>query len=254
MRTQRPWAPDEVAYLTEQYERMPIAAIMDALNRSKPSVDRKAQILRLRRVRTLATLAINRSYFTDVTTDEQAYILGVIAADGNVTHESQLRITLHERDLHLVEWIRDRIAPLSPIRQHYTSHAVVFGIQSQQIAYDLSVFGIVPNKTYSLEWPSALDGSLSRPFLLGAFDGDGSLYLNRRGHWKPALRWALYGREGFLSSCIDVIEAATGIRAYGPRRMRSHSAGYAIELGNTRAEVVDRWLNQDRMGLARKHL
>ncbi|MEI6778148.1 MAG: hypothetical protein WCK70_14710 [Chloroflexales bacterium] len=254
MRLYQFWTDEEIAFLTAYYDTMSVKEMMLSLNRSKVSIQGMVRRLGLESGRTKATQVINHSYFSRIRTAEQAYILGLLATDGTVDSTGKIRLTLHEQDRGLVEWVRDRIAPLSPVHPQPGRQAILLQITTPQMAADLSGFGVVPNKTSSLEWPSSLDNEWYRPFLLGAFDGDGSLHYNKRILAKSTLRWALYGAEAFLSTAAIVIEQATGIKPYGPRRMHTERKGHAIELAAKKAETVDYWLNQDRMGWHRKHL
>ncbi len=254
MKSQRAWTDEEVDYLKTHYHTMPVSQMMATLNRSRPSIQGMVQVLGLKSSKTIAYLAINHTYFSDVSSNEQAYILGLLAADGSIDPTGKLRLFLHKKDKHLVEWVRDRVCPLHSVRDHHQHEAVGFAVKSQQVTHDLAEFHIVQNKSYTLQWPKKLKPEIERSFLLGYFDGDGSISFKKRGDWKPQLCWNLYGTYSFLTSVTHIIEKHTGICPREPRKPRPHRSVWTISLSPNKAIEVDRWLNQDGMGLQRKHL
>src|SRR5205807_6842680 len=113
----------------------------------------------------------------------------------------------------LAEFIRDRIAPSH--RVHILSNCVKLVFSSDEIVRDLAAFGVVPRKSKTLEWPSLLPDPMVAPFLLGYFDGDGSLSTS-----KGYPKWMLYGNESFLVVAKEKLTTATGILTGGPIRPR----------------------------------
>jgi hypothetical protein len=253
-KTQRPWTPEQDAYLVAHYTDSQMAELAQFLGHTVLGVHRRAQFLGLMRGRTLATQAIAHNYFSVLDTPLKAYILGLLAADGSVSSdEPRVRLALHTKDTGLVEMVRAELAPLTPLRQR--GNAVYLSISSPQIVADLARYGVVPRKSYCMEWPAHLPPSLHHSFLLGYFDGDGSLSMTRRratGSMSPA--WVLYGLPGFLSSAGKMIEAHTGVRVSGPTPDRRKAILHRIDAYGDNARRIDEWLHQDGLGLARKRI
>lgn len=134
----------------------------------------------------------NEMFFNKIDTEEKAYWLGFIAADGNVINKPQctLHIGLNAIDAnHLNKFITaiDSNAPVKTTK-YYSKNKLLnlsrIDIHNKQIVYDLSKYGVVPNKTKIIEWNKLTDNiptNLVRHFVRGYFDGDGSwkYYKNR---------------------------------------------------------------------------
>ncbi len=109
---------------------------------------------------------------------EMAYVLGVLATDGNVRHNT-VRLSL--TDLELVEKVRSLMGSDHPIRQVAPkgySRKVQYHLQisSIELAATLTKLGITPRKSRSLAFPE-MPKDCIRHFLRGCWDGDGSFLL-----------------------------------------------------------------------------
>ena len=198
---------------------------------------------------------VRHDYFARIDRPQQAYVAGLLAADGNVL-ERQKRISLELsiRDLELVEQVRDEFAPGFPVRRRVRRTgrtSAVLAITSAELCADLAALGISPRKSLILRWPQHLKGDLARAFLLGYFDGDGFVTWSRTGrHAYP--RWGLYGTKSFLTSAMQLVSDELGI---SPRRVRPKPATRICVLAISGADAfaVDRWLHSDDgLGLDRK--
>lgn len=123
---------------------------------------------------------------------DMAYILGFIAADGNVAKkENCISIEVHEKDKELLEDIK-RITKSDRELKFYI-HKRDFGedtptckfqVWSLKWKKDLAVYNIVPNKTLTLKPPYFLDEEYQISFIKGYFDGDGSIYSDKNNKRK----------------------------------------------------------------------
>jgi len=156
----------------------------------------------------------NHDYFSEVTTDLGAYLLGLIAADGCVRPVGrkkmgrEIRLKLRLKDKHLVELARDALAPTAQV--HEWAGDAVLQFNSVKMAADLAQWEVVPMKTYSYTWPDGLAARWARSFILGYFDGNGYAGYPSRGNLAPYAQWVLSGREEFLLRTASVIEAGCG--------------------------------------------
>ncbi len=118
--------------------------------------------------------------FFKTQTPKMAYILGFIAADGNVAKkENAISIQLHERDAELLEKIKDITQSTRPLDFYKTSQgrdSVKFQVWSAEWKRDLAIYNIVPAKTFCLKPPLFLDSKYYKDYIRGYFDGDGSVY------------------------------------------------------------------------------
>lgn len=133
------------------------------------------------------TYYYNENYFEKIDTNEKAYWLGFIAADGNLYrrdgHQGMISIAIHEQDIELLENFKAELNTTKPIslnqdkRRENTTMATL-QISSDKMFNQLLEKGIGLRKTFDLNlfyifqhipikfYPS---------FILGYFDGDGSI-------------------------------------------------------------------------------
>lgn len=123
----------------------------------------------------------DRSYFDVINTEEKAYILGLFYTDGNVASKGN-QISLGMNDKDVVEFVKKSLRSTHPIY-------VVHDVRATGLHYRLSIcneslhtslikLGCVPVKSKIIKFPSTdiVPKHLSRFFILGCFDGDGSVF------------------------------------------------------------------------------
>lgn len=128
---------------------------------------------------------LNESYFENIDTQNKAYILGFLMADGCVskTDKTQLStnrliVSISKKDRQVLEFIKNELEcdyeifdfiPSGTYANHEMSR---LSINSKQLCSDLAKYGIVPRKTGSESFP-ILDREYQRHFIRGFLDGDG---------------------------------------------------------------------------------
>lgn len=125
--------------------------------------------------------------FKDIDTAEKAYWLGFIAADGCVyvrEHNSSIIISIHRKDKEHLEKFKKFMNSNVNImefenrsgfseKNHSPMCKIVFN--SIEMANDMISHGVTPRKSNTLDIPK-IDEKFFLPFLLGFFDGDGTIY------------------------------------------------------------------------------
>lgn len=241
-----PWTDAELAVLAHLYSTEPAAVIAERLGRTPSAVAQQGRALGLVSNKSLVSGSIVTDYFHEIDTAEKAYILGLLAADGNVGDDAGITFGLQAKDGHLVRFVHAKLAPKHALSVTKTGF-VSFTFVSHQMAADLARWGIVPRKSRVITWPSAL-GALQRHFLLGYFDGDGSTFLVRGRY--PG--WSVCsGSQEFLLGLRAYTETAAGI-GFEKMKHRPQVAIYELVTTGSGAYTVDNWLHQDGLGLARK--
>lgn len=151
---------------------------------------------------------LNHDYFEVIDTEEKAYWLGFLTADGCVQHHKNkgesysIRLELKTSDKYMVENFANAIETDRIVRDYIkdkksTSYITVF---SKKMFNDLGKHNVIPNKTLSLEnIPNTIPDELIRHFIRGYFDGDGTVY-NYICKGKNKLVFGFYGTEKFLNS------------------------------------------------------
>ena len=132
----------------------------------------------------------NEDYFENIDTEEKAYWLGFIAADGSVVKSSEynsyrLYINLSHIDESHLEKFQNAIEANDTALQRYTSTVGFCNsdgtttsrivLNSLKLCTDLAKYHIHQRKSYDIELPN-IDSNLMPHYLRGLFDGDGSYY------------------------------------------------------------------------------
>lgn len=170
-------------------------------------------------------------FFSEINTEEKAYILGLFYADGcNMPYKGTARIGLKESDEELLIKIRNLICPTQPIikrdRKDDRFNGTPFctlNLFSKKICEDLSRWGCVPAKTMKLTFPDFLDESLVRHFVRGYFDGDGciSYGINKRGYLQCGV--TIVGTKDFCSELGQLITNRLNIKVYMYKRWKERN-------------------------------
>ena len=104
---------------------------------------------------------ITENYFK-MWSNNMAYILGFIAADGVIQKES-----------YILEDIKKELKTNQPLYQNKKTGVYMLNINSKTIKYNLmNIHGIMPCKSFNIEFPFVPEEYLHH-FVRGYFDGDG---------------------------------------------------------------------------------
>lgn len=111
-------------------------------------------------------------FFKTIDSEAKAYILGFVAADGYIDMKGKtLNITLAKKDEEMLKIIARELKFTGNIRKEVRER-VTISFCCKEMVEDLSVYGVVQNKTKTVFIPE-LEEDLTRHFLRGYFDGDG---------------------------------------------------------------------------------
>jgi hypothetical protein len=149
---------------------------------------------------------LRHGYFAAIDTPERAYWLGFLAADGCVKRCGDLCVYLSEKDRPHVELLARTLGSDRPI-PHRTDNGrpmACFTVRSLQMTADLTNHGVVPAKTFSLEWPN-LDEPLLPHFVRGYVDGDGGFYFRKTRHPCGWHGFSVTGFDGFILRLQDYL-------------------------------------------------
>lgn len=123
---------------------------------------------------------IDHNYFSNITTVNQAWLLGFLASDGYIhKNDNGIKIGLQQKDREILETIKKEIKSEHPIRGYTTKkgyHVCEIVWSSEQQKKDLAKYGIINRKTYSgVRLPQFDNDNLTLAYILGYIDGDGSI-------------------------------------------------------------------------------
>jgi hypothetical protein len=250
------WTPAENVQLRELYSNKDVTTeqLRRIFGRSTNAITKQALSLGLSRY----NHRIDHAYFDEIVSDEQAYWLGWLAADGSVRQSSlgglYISLELSQRDEQIVLAFAQAVAPNAVL--HRSRNAVSVRLGSKAMAQDLAKYGVVPNKTECFNWPRALPETYAMPFILGYFDGDGCLY---RSHCSTRNDWTWYilGTEAFLVAVRERLEAQAKVQFRELVRANKSRCPFLYKLSTsnkTWIRQIEAVLNPSGLGLPRKHL
>ena len=119
---------------------------------------------------------VNENAFSVINTEEKAYWLGFIMADGYNSGD-HLQVTISQNDYNHLKKLRSFLKADNMIYHRPKDHTVNLTVSSQKICLDLAAVGCVKGKTYCQGFPcySSMHPRLWRHFVRGYIDGDGCL-------------------------------------------------------------------------------
>lgn len=201
----------------------------------------------------------NLFYFEKIDTEEKAYWLGFIFADGYVNKNGALGIELHEKDKGHIEKFKEAIEGEANVKIYNKNST--FGPQTTARFVITSKHTFIPHltkhyksldKTYKGELPS-LEEPLMRHCIRGFFDGDGTLTGKPKKEgdlWHPSISFC--GRKNVLSK----IEAIAGFDwNWSQRYPEKDVDNYSIAIGrvNDSLAFLDYMYEGASVYLDRKH-
>lgn len=116
----------------------------------------------------------NTSCFKVIDTEEKAYWLGYLMADGHVRcRKGGNSFCLTSIDYDHLEKFKSFLEHPSDIKLH-NNNCYRFEVYSNEVTTDLIKLGIVPRKSFCASIPN-IETPLLRHFIRGVFDGDGNI-------------------------------------------------------------------------------
>lgn len=144
--------------------------------------------------------------FQTIDTEEKAYWLGFLYADGSVSSNGNcISLSLQEDDLEHIQQFRSFlhldariIKQTKKVTDNKTYLGYRFDFSNKHTKEDLILNGCIPNKTFSIKFPSKkiVPSSLVRHFIRGYYDGDGSCMHGGNGSIKISIE--ILGTENFI--------------------------------------------------------
>ena len=159
---------------------------------------------------------VDENFFKCINTEEKAYILGFICADGHI-EKDRLNITVSIKDRNILEKIRYAMHSNHPIKEIQRTNPYKktnrenlilseLMIGSVELVKPLFNMGLTTNKTYTLNGDilKYTPKYLIRDFLRGYFDGDGNVFFGRRYSSGYKYNVNICGNEDFLLKSFQV--------------------------------------------------
>lgn len=163
---------------------------------------------------------LNQHVFDRIDSEEKAYVLGLLGADGyNNEQRGLISIHLKKDDEEILHKVNKVFGSNNTIKFTRSGNSVnenksdvtYLRIYSKRISERLAALGIVQAKTEIYEFPEWLDKKLFRHYLRGYFDGDGC-FSN-----KKSIRFAYTGTVSFCNKVMKILKEECNIMTYSKR-------------------------------------
>lgn len=202
-----------------------VSEISKKLNRPMNSVSSVIKALNLKVKKNLNENKINYSYFDNIDSDDKAYFLGFIIADGSISSSKRsngrFSINIQEEDSYILESLKSYIESpnkiyIKPSKSNsngvkFRKPQALFRWTSKPMKEVLETkYNIKSNKTYNFDFrfpfeliPEQFYGSLIRGFI----DGDGN-FESHKGTFNPSI---IGTSKIWLTQIGDIINLNTGL-------------------------------------------
>jgi hypothetical protein len=179
---------------------------------SRPTVRAHAKLLGVHKGNKykIKVHTLNLDYFKNIDSQEKAYILGMMYADGCNTRKG-LALALDERDKDVLEFVKQQFSASEtlkfiPAARPNWCNKWELRICSRELSEQLTRLGCPPAKSLILRFPEFIPEGLLPHFIRGYFDGDGSL-LKHNEYWRLSIVCA---SSDFIVPLKNYIESKLG--------------------------------------------
>lgn len=159
--------------------------------------------------------SVDENFFRTLDSLEKLYLLGWIYSDGCVFAYEEKKyygfsIKIQERDRYILDYFKKLLCSESRINIDFLNDRkyAYLKIGSKKIYDDLLKYGLKPRKTHHLKYPMEIIYD-HRPFILGVFDGDGSIHI--RKNKMPTLE--ITGTKEMMMNISDIFKTELKIKS-----------------------------------------
>lgn len=177
----------------------------------------------------------NYNIFENIDTAEKAYWLGFLAADGcnySREHNASIILNIQVKDILHLQKFQTFCETDAPIIQYIANGGFSNNtpmarlvLNSKKMSQDLSRAGVMPAKSLILKQPQ-IDPQFYLPFILGYFDGDGSIYQSTNTNYIISIE----GTKELLNWICEILKWDTKLEQ---RVINPNINNYYIRCGGT---------------------
>jgi hypothetical protein len=144
---------------------------------------------------------VKEDFFIKINTEEKAYLLGFLYADGSVNkNKNSFKLCVHKKDIDILYKLKELLyfnkGPKICIDREYR----YIDVSSKQLKKDLIKHGCTPCKTFTITLPN-INKKLFHHFIRGIYDGDGCISTSNN-----RIRVCLTGYTNFLQEIKEQFE------------------------------------------------
>lgn len=203
----------------------------------------------------------NDKIFDSIDTEEKAYWLGFIFADGYISSsplkkekkQYTFELSLKMNDSDHLEKLKILLETPRPILKSENRCRLL--VNSKHLWNTLNNYGCTPNKSLTLQFPNESifkDKSLIKHFIRGYFDGDGCISYSNKEH--TTLNMQLLGTKCFLQTLLNYLPEEFRNLTIRHNHNNENEQTYFISTSNKKAYRFFKYLYQDsKIYLDRKY-
>lgn len=126
-------------------------------------------------------IILHENFFDEIDTEEKAYVIGLLMADGCVLEGKRGRtdswtITLKAEDRYMLERIKELVGSDNKVNYQKSKETYILTVSSQHMVEALAKYNITPRKSKTISFPyGTFPSELCRHVIRGLFDGDGCI-------------------------------------------------------------------------------
>ena len=170
---------DQIKYAIDNYDKKSSVELSKELNVTDSAIKGVWNRNKLTGKTNRVYYILNENYFENIDSQDKAYFLGFIGADGCLfkprecyTKQNILRISIHKQDVRILNLLKEYLQTNKPIA--YDGNYAALEISSNKIIGDLEKLGLSVRKTYD-NTIASVHKDFMPALIRGYFDGDGSI-------------------------------------------------------------------------------
>lgn len=243
--TRKKYEIGEQLYLNEQYSLVQISRILK-INRGKFTKFLKEKNIEV--INKQNQSEIHSNIFNCIDTEEKAYWLGFLYADGYVSNTNNLiELALQCNDYKHIEKFKEFLHSQNAIT--YYKNRVRITFRNKVIKQDLIKLGCVPNKSLILTFPTnqQVSSHLMKHFVRGFIDGDGYIGITSKRKGRLAI---CSGSYSFLKELVRTMQWKEN-KILKDKRSSTYSISWG---GRVAFNILFELYEEAHVYLERKHL
>lgn len=200
---------------------------------------------------------INSDYFKTIDSNEKAYFLGLLYADGNLSSTNYtVKISLTDEDVSILEKFKDNLNYDGQIKNILYEdkgfkNQKLLCVSNMYLHGDLIKLGCVPNKSLTIKFPSTdvVNEKFQHHFIRGYFDGDGSIFIKKSKKKKSQRYISFCGTEEFMISIKKILTIKCQLRNNTVYKHKKSNAFYYKVGGNLQVDKIFEYIYKDANNL-----
>ena len=185
----------------------------------------------------------NDEIFENIDTEEKAYWLGFLYADGYLDEtRSALELSLQLSDKEHLDKFYKFVNCTREVK--LDTYRCRTSLTSKKLAKSLVKHGCTQKKSFTITFPK-ISTSLLRHFVRGYFDGDGTITFGSKNDLKYSSASLCSGSSDFIEEVVSVFNTQTGSKCKQKGHKSKSSTLYIVTLKSNLCVTFLNWLYKD---------